>query len=229
MPAEHRHHVSGSLHLAGSLAATAGFVDAFVYTRVLPVFVANMSGNLIHLGVAAGTADGGAVIAAAMALSGFVAGVVIATAMQDVRLAAGHPPSPTALLYLEAMLLVVVVAILRVGDRSFTTTIGPVQAGVTTLAALAMGLQVVALRRVGKVAVSTTYGTGAIVRLGEKVALGVRGAPASSDVRRRATIFVLCVVLLGYVGGAALGSALGGSPFLLLIPAAAAFAAAVWL
>ena len=71
----------------------------------------------------------------------------------------------------------------------------------------AMGLQAVSLRRVGSIAVSTTYGTGAIVRIGEKIALGLRRAERGSDVRRRATIFVITTILVGYVIGAAIAAA----------------------
>ena len=51
---------------------------------------------------------------------------------------------------------------------------------------VAMGLQATALRRVGQIAVATTYGTGAIVRVGEKVALAARRAdrPVARAVRR---------------------------------------------
>ena len=82
-----------------------------------------------------------------------------------------------------------------------------------------MGVQAATLRRVGDVAVSTTYGTGAIVRIGEKVALAGRRAGRSSVHRRRVTVLVLATVLVSYVAGAAVAAALGSSKWLLFLPA----------
>ncbi|MEO6124282.1 MAG: DUF1275 family protein, partial [Ilumatobacteraceae bacterium] len=108
MTSESDHQISGSLGLAVVLAATAGFVDAFIYRRVTPVFVANMSGNLIRLGMAGGQLEGSAIAAALVALTGFLAGAMIATTSADVDLRAGRQPHPAALLYLETTLLLAV-------------------------------------------------------------------------------------------------------------------------
>ena len=70
------------------------------------------------------------------------------------------------------------------------------------IAAFAMGLQAAALRRVGEVAVATTYGTGAIVRIAEKLALAARQADRPTAHRRSATVAILVVVLVSYAGGA---------------------------
>ena len=71
MPTEAQLHVSGSARLAMVLAATGGFVDAFIYVRVTPVFVANMSGNLIRLGIASGGKNWISAASSAVALAGF--------------------------------------------------------------------------------------------------------------------------------------------------------------
>ena len=82
MPAESTHHVAGPLTVAVGLAATAGFVDAFVFQNVSAVFVANMSGNLIRVGMAVGDLDGHAVAASAIALVAFtLAAIAAATAI----------------------------------------------------------------------------------------------------------------------------------------------------
>jgi len=75
------------------------------------------------------------------------------------------------------------------------------------LGSAAMGMQAIALRRVGEIAVSTTYATGTVVRLGEKVALGLRRAPRHHGTPRRRSVFVLSAVLVAYVGGAAAAAA----------------------
>jgi uncharacterized membrane protein YoaK (UPF0700 family) len=97
------------------------------------------------------------------------------------------------------------------------------------IGAFAIGIQASSLRRVGSIAVATTYGNGTIVRIGEKLALGLRRAERTSSSRRSATIIVLVGVLCCYVGGAAAASALGSSPFLLLIPAAVLLAFATYV
>ena len=68
---ERTHHPSGPLGLAIALAATAGFVDAHIYVNVTPVFVANMSGNLIHLGISLGEGDWFPALATVLALGAF--------------------------------------------------------------------------------------------------------------------------------------------------------------
>ena len=90
-----------------------------------------------------------------------------------------------------------------------------------------MGMQAVGLRRVGETHVSTTYGTGAVVRLSEKLVLAFRQAPRPGDLPRRSTITVLVAVLVAYVAGAAGASAAGASPAWLLLPAAIQVAAAI--
>ena len=219
MTQETRHQPSGPLVLAAALAAAAGFVDAWVYLNVTPVFVANMSGNLIHLGMYVGRSDWSQALAAVVALAGFVVGVGAATWHLDRQVRAGREPHPSALLVLESVLLVVVLGLLEVSDIRFSATVRLGDLHVIVIAAFAMGLQAAALRRVGQIAVATTYGTGTVVRVGEKIVLGLRGTERVHDERRRATVIVLCAVLASYVGGAAVAALLGATPWWLVVPA----------
>jgi uncharacterized membrane protein YoaK (UPF0700 family) len=82
-----------------------------------------------------------------------------------------------------------------------------------------MGLQATALRLVGEIAVATTYGTGAIVRIGEKLVLAARRADRRTEHRRRVAIGVLTVVLVSYVAGAAVATLAGSGALVLAIPA----------
>jgi len=219
MPSEVDHHASGSLQLAVALAATAGFVDAFIYERVAPVFVANMSGNLIRLGISAGHHHGTGTVIAVVALAGFVAGVIIGAAHLDVHVRSERPIDPSMLLLSEAVMLAALPVILRVAHVAYSPSIQPVDHLVIAVGSVAMGLQAVALRRVGQIAVSTTYGTGAVVRLGEKLALAAKRTPRPQNHRRRTSIAVIGTVLCSYVGGAFIAASLSGNPTLLLIPA----------
>lgn len=228
MPQEHHHQPSGPLVLAVTLAATAGFVDAHVFLNVAPVFVANMSGNLIHMGMFAGQTEWADVGRAALAIVLFVAGVMVATVHHDRRVREGRSVRPTALLGVEAAIVVALPVLM--GSVFASSSVEPWfgDDAVIALAAFAMGLQTAALRRVGSVAVATTYGTGSIVRIGEKLVLAFRRAERVSDGRRTRTIVILVTVVTCYVLGAVLASALGASRWWLLVPGIVLVAAVVF-
>ncbi len=212
-----------------SLAAVAGFIDAHLFLNVTNVFVANMSGNLVRVGITSGSGDWSIAVGSVAALFAFGAGVVVAIAHHDRRLQQHKPVRSDELLVVEALLVVSLPAILIAFDVEFTNRAAPIHYVVMGLAAFAMGIQASSLRRVGSIAVATTYGTGTIVRIGEKLALGLRRAERSSDDRRSATIVVLVGVLACYVLGAAAASALGSSPVLLLVPSAVLLMFAVYV
>jgi uncharacterized membrane protein YoaK (UPF0700 family) len=204
--------------MAIALAATAGFIDAHIYVNVTPVFVANMSGNLIHLGIVTGEGDLDQASASLLALAAFTSGVILATVHHDRQVASGRAVRPTFLLAIEAVLLLGLTGWLAITSLSYAEQPGLSAAPVLAVAALAMGLQAGALRRVGEIAVATTYGTGAIVRIGETMVLAARRADRTTEHRRRVAIAVLLVVLASYVAGAVIATAAGGSPALLLAP-----------
>jgi uncharacterized membrane protein YoaK (UPF0700 family) len=64
-----------------SLSLAAGCVDAVGYLGLGQVFVANMTGNTVLLGLAIGQADGQAILHAGIALVGFVLGVALGAAI----------------------------------------------------------------------------------------------------------------------------------------------------
>jgi uncharacterized membrane protein YoaK (UPF0700 family) len=227
LTSESKHHPSGNLALAVALAATAGFVDAFVFVNVVPVFVANMSGNLVRLGIAAGLRDITETATAGVALLGFLTGAIVATMHLDRRLVRGHSPSPAPLLVLETLLLLALALVAHTVTTADSVTARDYL--VAGIGSTAMGIQAIALRRVGEIAVSTTYGTGAVVRLGEKLALGARRATRPDDARRRITIAILSSVLVSYVAGAWLATSIGHSTYLLLLPVGISALAAAML
>jgi uncharacterized membrane protein YoaK (UPF0700 family) len=66
-----------------SLSLAAGCVDAVGYLGLGQVFVANMTGNTVLLGLAIGQADGRGVLHAGTALIGFVLGVAVGAAIVE--------------------------------------------------------------------------------------------------------------------------------------------------
>ncbi len=229
MTAETAHHPSGPLVLACSLAGVAGFIDAHLFLHVTNVFVANMSGNMVRVGIFSGSGDWSIAAVSVAALFAFGAGVVVAIAHHDRRLRQSKPVRPDELLTVEALLTLALPVILIGFGIEFSNHAGAVHYLVIGIGAFAMGIQASSLRRVGSIAVATTYGTGTIVRIGEKLALGLRRAERTSVGRRSATIVVLVGVLCCYVGGAAAASALGSSPLFLLIPSGVLLAFAVYV
>jgi uncharacterized membrane protein YoaK (UPF0700 family) len=215
---ERSHHPSGPLAVAVALAAAAGFVDAHIYLHVTPVFVANMSGNMIHLGILLGDGAWQPAVASLLTLAAFTAGVVVATVHHDDQVRRGRTVRPSFLLGLEAALLAGLMAWMAVASIEFTERPRPVDYPVLLIAGLAMGLQAAAIRRVGQIVVSTTYGTGAIVRVGEKIVLAARRADRTTEHRRRVAIGVLLVVLVSYVAGAALATVAGTGAVRLAVP-----------
>jgi uncharacterized membrane protein YoaK (UPF0700 family) len=139
----------------------AGNVDAITYLTA-HVFTANMTGNAVLLGIAAGQGNGKAAASSLIALAAFVAGVVlgagivgegdVASASIDVRRAVW---CETAILAFFAAACLVPLPL-------------PARATVLMLivsSGLAMGLQSAAVRRLKLPGIATTYITGTITSL----------------------------------------------------------------
>jgi uncharacterized membrane protein YoaK (UPF0700 family) len=188
--------------LALGLLLIAGYVDAFVFLRVAEVFTANQSGNLIVAGIALGShPDAGAVLPV-VSVAAYVAGAGLSIVLFDAH-DGGHRRVIGILATLIGVLIGLVLLLESVdmghrrgGPRGVVyLTVG--------LAALAMGSQATAVRRVGAVPVLTTAGSGAITNLGISLARW-RSAPTRPAARRTGELLTL--TMLAYVGGAALGA-----------------------
>ncbi|WP_353230618.1 YoaK family protein [Novosphingobium sp.] len=147
---------------AVALAALAGCVDAIGFLSANGYFVSFMSGNTTRLGVALGTAPWHA-LAPALLIAGFVGGV---TGGSLLAMAAGRWRKP-AITGLVALLLLI-----GAGARA----LGAEYVMLATLV-LAMGAINNTFQRGGEVAIGLTYMTGALVRLGQGLALHLAGRP----------------------------------------------------
>ena len=175
-----------------ALSGLAGFVDAVGFLSAGGYFVSFMSGNTTRLGVAVGTNPTTAVLPALL-LTGFLAGVTIGAL---VALRAGRLRKPAVLALVTTLLLAGAAARAAGFER-----------GMIAALVLAMGAINNTFQRGGEVTVGLTYMTGALVRLGQGLALWLVGKaePGWS---------VLGALWAGLLGGAVLGAFLQGrAPF----------------
>ena len=156
-----RHHrdVQG---LAVGLAALAGYVDAVAFLQTRGFFVSFMSGNTTRLGVGL-AAEGRQAAAAAALIATFVIGV-----------AAGSLTGHAARSRRRPAVLVLVAALLAVA-----AALAPWQPiAAVALMAVAMGAENAVFERDGEIEIGLTYMTGTLVKLGQRLALALRGRDA---------------------------------------------------
>ena len=146
--------------LAIGLALLAGFVDAIGFLLTGGLFVSFMSGNSTRLAV--GLATGQTVAAlAAMLIASFVAGVVLGSLV--------GPRWPVIRVSLSLTLVALLLA-----SASILAAAGQDEWLLIPLA-MAMGCANTVFQRDGDVTIGVTYMTGALVRLGQRLADALRG------------------------------------------------------
>jgi uncharacterized membrane protein YoaK (UPF0700 family) len=211
--------LSGTLRAAAALTVAAGFADAHIFLNVTDVFVANMSGNLVFMGISAGEGQWRAGVRHAAALVAFGLGAAMASWAHDHRRRAGRPLRPDLLLGAEALLLALVVVWTVVagdGHGGERAVVYPV----IVLGGFAMGMQNSALLRVGTVAVATTFASGSVARLGSESALAAGAADGPSRSLHSRAVRVLGAIVAAYVAGAALAAWAGPGGGWLVVPVA---------
>jgi uncharacterized membrane protein YoaK (UPF0700 family) len=193
-----------------TLTVAAGSADAVSYLGLGRVFTANMTGNLVLLGVAVGQGQLTGSLRSVIAFAGFAMGVLV-----GVRAAARSggdatwPPSVTLVLVVELGLLAAfAVGWDVVGDHPSAVALDVLIA----LSAAAMGMQTAAARRLSVAGVTTTFVTGTLASLIAELA---SSAPDWARSARWAAALA-CIVL---------GAAVGASVFVLWRPGAPLVAA----
>jgi uncharacterized membrane protein YoaK (UPF0700 family) len=180
-----------------TLTAAAGAVDAVSFLGLGGLFTANMTGNIVLLGLAVGRAAGLGVLRSGVALLAFAAGVVVGTRIiGPAGRAAVWPRRVTVALAVE---LIVQVAFLG----GWLVTDGrPDEAGTALLVALsaaAMGVQSAAARSLAVPSVATTFVTGTLTGLMSELAALTRPGPG-----RARRVGVIAVLPVGAAAGALL-------------------------
>jgi uncharacterized membrane protein YoaK (UPF0700 family) len=180
------------LVLLGSLT---GVCDATAFVRLGNVFASVITGNLVVLGVSAARGNGADLVNAVCALGGYALGALAAApAARVAAQRAGQDDEPgtwprlmRARLAAEAGLLVIFAILWELQPQPGRG----VRLAMLVLLACAMGVQSVAVRRLGSV--STTYLTGTLTSLLEAVRSRQWSADRSRDL----------AILIAVVAGAA--------------------------
>ena len=151
-----------ALLLAALLAALAGYIDAVGFLQLGGFFVSFMSGNSTRLGVGAALGDLTVVATAGGLIALFVLGVI-----------GGVLAAPEWWRWRRVSVLTLVTALLSIA-AGLAGQGSPVSAA---FAALAMGALNAVFQRDGDIAIGVTYMTGALVRMGPRIAAALRGGP----------------------------------------------------
>ncbi len=167
------------------LTGAAGYVDAVSYLALGRVFTANMTGNTVLLGLSVVLGDADGTGRALLALGGFlVGGVAGAWIAYRGPSEEGWPRGVTIALIVECVLLAALA-----NDRSEVLGVRVV------LAAVAMGIQSAAARRLDVLGVATTFVTGTLTSLVSLIARhGVLASASGHGKRLLAAVWVVYVV-----------------------------------
>lgn len=174
------------------LTVTTGVVDAACFLGLGSVFSSVITGNLVLLGVSAGTGSATLAVHAGVALAGYSAGVLAGAPIAARRIGDdGHwPPSVTVTLSAELFIMSVFCVVWEVTSGRP----GPVtQLVLVAMLAACMGMQGAAVRQLGQM--STTYLTSTLTGL--VAGLATRSKP---DALPR-SIGVLVAIITGAVLG----------------------------
>ncbi|MBM9464965.1 DUF1275 domain-containing protein [Aeromicrobium sp. YIM 150415] len=179
------------------LTFSTGIVDAVCYLGLDRVFTANMTGNVVILGMGLAGADGLSVAGPLLALAGFMGGAAVGGRLLRNSAAAWTARTTAALCFVA-----VVVASLAIGSATidaFATPGRSLTFSVTALLGSAMGLQAATARSLAVPDVTTVAVTATVVHLSSDATSG--GAEQGASTRR-----VLAIGLL--LAGAAVGALL---------------------
>jgi uncharacterized membrane protein YoaK (UPF0700 family) len=195
--------LAGPLVLVVALAAVTGCLDAVSLARLTRTFVGFQTGNTVLVGLGIGRGELSAAAGPGLAVVAYLAG----SALTPVILRPGAP-SPVAamrrLLALAATLLLVnaVMVLISPGAGGPPPT-GAVRYVSIVICGLAMACQTTVVRRVRGIAVSSTFSTGMLTRLGHSLG-------ALRDPTLRAHEKVVSLVLGGTIVAFIVGAAIGG-------------------
>ena len=184
------------------LSIAAGSADAAGYLGLGKVFTANMTGNIVLMGIALSEGKTGDTSRSLFALLAFVVGTCLGGWMcRDVPPRRGWAPQITHVILLEAGLILAYAAWwMHIAPAQHIDLVYPYIA----LLGLAMGLQGAAAFHLGIPGVVTTVVTGTITSLFTGLTkIASAGADPAPDNATRPPLLLQAIVIVTYCGGAA--------------------------
>ncbi|MGE6632179.1 YoaK family protein [Bacillus sp. NPDC077027] len=146
------------------LCLSAGIVDVIGYLSLGHVFTANMTGNIVLLGIAAGGSLKLTALHSVTALGGFVLGVLIASVIGGKHEGSFWPVAVTRIFIIEGFILLLFALM-----TLFPFTQGAIFMLIILLS-MAMGMQTTAARKLNVDGISTTVLTNTLANLFEELA-----------------------------------------------------------
>ncbi|HUK72441.1 MAG TPA: YoaK family protein [Streptosporangiaceae bacterium] len=174
--------------LAVVLTAVAGAVDALSFTSLGRVFTANMTGNIVLLGIAAGQGLGAESWRSGIAFASFTAGLLAGYQL-------AHPAAPVArcmrtnVRIAFALELLIVTAFFALWLAAAGHPAGSTLLVLICLSAVAMGIQSATATRLTVTGVATTYVTGTLTSL--MGSLAAAGRPPRHAMSQAAALLAL--------------------------------------
>jgi uncharacterized membrane protein YoaK (UPF0700 family) len=205
-----RRHVTMRDTLVVLLTLTTGAVDAATFLGLGTVFSSVITGNMVLLGIAAGTGRAALALHSGVALIGYSAGVMLGAPFASRR--SGSPPAwPRGVTITLALEVVVLLGFTAGWEITGTHPTGSAQVLLVIVLAAAMGMQSTAVRQLGQM--SSTYLTSTLTGLlaGLATRTKVDGAWRS--------VGVLVAIVIGAVAGSlVIKNAPAWLPLVILIP-----------
>lgn len=177
------------------LTFTTGLVDAVSYLGLGHVFTANMTGNIVLLGLGLASSGGLPVLAPVVSLAAFLVGAGVGGILAA-RLADHHARHIASALAIEASLIAAAIAVAAAVDVRPNALSGD---AVIALLALAMGVRNATVRRIAVPDLTTTVLTMTLTGLAADSPLF--GGSGRGTTRRTAAVLAM---LIGALAGAVL-------------------------
>ncbi|BBP89657.1 UPF0700 transmembrane protein YoaK [Bacillus safensis] len=193
------------------LCLSAGIVDVIGYLSLGHVFTANMTGNIVLLGIAAGSSLQLTALHSITALSGFVLGVLLAVVIGGKHEKTFWPKKAVTRIFIIELMILLLFALM---------TIFPYTQGayfmLIILLSMAMGMQTAAARKLNVAGISTTVLTSTLANLFEDAAQRI-----SYREKRKAPIQLVSLMRIGSIVFYCLGAALAAytdryDPFIII-------------
>ncbi len=152
------------------LTIVGGFVDAIGWISLFHVFTANMSGNSIHIGMAASRLDLATELRFGSAVVAYVTALILTRIALEGGARSGFRRIASLTFALEALLLLAFLHLATpLHDGHIAQLDSPLHLASVGMLAFAMGMQTATLTHLGPLTVYTTFVTGSLTKFAESV------------------------------------------------------------